>query len=46
MEMAIPLRNPTKMGFERKSARAPSRKALASTQSTPVNRVSAEASAR
>src|SRR5436190_23149215 len=36
MLRAIPFRNPTRMGFERKSANAPNRRNRAAMQSTPA----------
>ena len=44
MLIATPLRNPTRMGFDRKSAIAPSRQKLAAIQNRPARKVRVMAS--
>jgi len=39
MLIAIPFRKPTRIGFDRKSAKAPRRKKLATIQMSPVKNV-------
>ena len=41
MLMAMPLRNPTRIGLDKKSARTPRRKKLATMQINPVKNVNA-----